>query len=116
METKEILIEARNLIADPNNWTTDVHARRADGQEVFPISSDACQWCADGALLKVLNFGGPAGSVARPPVPGGYTEATEALNRTAAELYGEPDLVELNDHANHEAVIGMFDEAIASFA
>jgi len=52
---KHVLIEIKNLIQDPSNWTQGTHARNMKGFAVEPTDPDASQWCLDGALAKVTN-------------------------------------------------------------
>src|SRR5690349_9172155 len=50
---KEVLIQARELIADPERWTQGTVARIKYGEDRMPTDEDACQFCAIGALARV---------------------------------------------------------------
>ena len=47
---RDLLVEARTLIASPEAWTQGAAARDADGEPVGVEHEDAVTWCATGAL------------------------------------------------------------------
>ena len=49
----KLLREARNMIADFDNWCWDIGAVDDDGEEVSPCDDVACKWCATGAIDAV---------------------------------------------------------------
>jgi hypothetical protein len=110
MNTKEVLIAARALIADREHWTQREHARRSDGEPCSALSPKAFAFCFDGAL------GRAAGGFSLL-----YQEASNALCTASIELYGT-DHITLNDHGaqpasdSYKAGLKCFDLAIAKLA
>ena len=51
---RDLLVEARTLIARPEAWTQGAAARDADGEPVGVEHEDAVSWCATGALNCVM--------------------------------------------------------------
>ena len=47
---RDLLVQARTLIARPEAWTQGAAARDADGEPVGVEHEDAVSWCATGAL------------------------------------------------------------------
>ena len=104
MKTKQILIEARKLIENKDNWTQFVYARDIRGLKVVEDSPVACRFCLLGALNRVARSDRET-----------YHRAIVAL--TAAQLELFPDtfkLTEVNDFYGHEAVLRLLDQAIKS--
>jgi hypothetical protein len=93
---KHVLIEIKNLIQDPSNWTQGTHARNMKGFAVEPTDPDASQWCLDGALAKVTNVD------------------NDLLRTSTRELYGLSNFVEVNDHEPdaHAKVLKIIDHAM----
>jgi hypothetical protein len=93
---KHVLIEIKNLIQDPSNWTQGTHARNMKGFAVEPTDPDASQWCLDGALAKVTNVD------------------NDLLRASTRELYGLSNFVEVNDHEPdaHAKVLKIIDHAM----
>lgn len=108
MDRKTLVQQARELIADPLRWTTRTLARDANGLRVSPCSSVACQWCADGALRKVAQFGS---DVERDKL---YYDVRDWLDGLEWQQFGVATLPGLNDRLGHTAVLQLFDAAIAA--
>lgn len=49
---KEILVKARELIAEPKNWTKGSYARNSEGYPVSCNSEDAFCFCSLGAIQR----------------------------------------------------------------
>lgn len=49
----EILIEAKELISNPENWTKGVWSRNKSGDTVLVFSSSAACFCVIGAAVRV---------------------------------------------------------------
>ena len=49
---KQVLINARALIADPTHWTRSTIARTANGRKVEWHDQAATKWCAMGAMYR----------------------------------------------------------------
>ena len=111
---RDLLVDARTLIAMPEAWTQGAAARDADGEPVGVEHEDAVSWCATGALncamyrhadsleipLRLQRARERAGTILTDTVRaltlGHYTEATT-----------------YNDQANHGCIVHAFDIAIA---
>jgi hypothetical protein len=118
MTIKDYLIAARAKIADESNWTQHALARDVYGSEKprnHPLAddphwegidgrdTDACQWCAMGAVQAVT--------------PTAHEQQTwEALDAAAAKLYYNPRIADVNDEVGHAAVLACFDQAIKDAA
>ena len=111
----QLLRDARGLITDPAAHTTGQLARKANGFECHPSHSEACAWCAAGAVYRAA--GAPVGRMDRSP---SVQAAIEAL--AAQSSIGNPHdrgrfplliVAATNDHS-HAATLAMFDAAIAA--
>jgi hypothetical protein len=51
MTELELLIAARDLLADPSRWIKGKVAQNATGDARNPDDPDACKWCMNGALV-----------------------------------------------------------------
>lgn len=97
-----VLREARELITPPGSWTQQAYARGEDGTPYNPNDLRAVCWCADAALTKVADTWQAK------------SDAALALRERCNDLFGTVNFVKINDEIGHEAVLGMFDAAIAS--
>lgn len=98
MNTREILVAARELISVPERWTQGSLAESRLGRPIGPSTPGAVCWCALGAVQKVADdlnmpFGG----------------AVSHLNKA-----GPINLGLFNDTHTHPEVVALFDRAIAS--
>ena len=117
MTAKMILEMARNIISKPGNWCKNSAAYRKalpDNRFIpkgglIPCSSqdsEACQWCAAGAIDKVLSFGA-------------YLD-TLYIRETTLRLLDKQcldrSIVKFNDRkkTSHDQIIDVFDKAIAN--
>jgi len=100
VNTLDILIAVRELIADESRWTQEAAARDAKGWVVHPRAEEACRWCVYGALLRISrSYGNSMGP------------AWELLDDVAREAgYSSP--VRLNDECGHAAILMALDRAI----
>lgn len=56
MKTSEILIEAKKLIKNPDNWIKHARARTCKyGLNVDPLDQEATCFCAVGSVQKIKN-------------------------------------------------------------
>lgn len=108
MDTLEILIQARELIAREVNWTQQASARTSRGISVLFDDPDAYSFCAVGAIRRTIG-----------PMIGNeiaYVRATEAIAQPLCDASGGaagPILVEWNDASSHIEVLAGFDAVIA---
>lgn len=106
MNELEVLIEARDLIADKRRWVTITYATNANGSTVMPTDDDAIAWCAMGAIYKVKNI---------TPTQNNYFPRCEERNLifdSVYELYNAPSISNVNDIMGHDAILAAFDLAI----
>ena len=101
MKTSEILIKARDLIADPARCCIGELARNAYGEEVAPSDPDACSWCSMGAVQRV-----------HPDDLAGRSDAYRYL-RSAMPNGWWAEIGDFHDTHTHAEVMTMFDTAIA---
>ncbi|GAA0235791.1 hypothetical protein LNAOJCKE_0912 [Methylorubrum aminovorans] len=100
MASADILRAARARIEDPKNWTAGQFARTLEGHPVTARSKKAVCWCALGAVAAEAD---------------GNDERLAALLlfKSSEALFGEEDISIVNDGCGHEAVLKVFDAAIA---
>jgi hypothetical protein len=116
---KEQLTAAKALIADPGHWCQGTYARGLGGRQVsIAEESEACSWCALGALWKVIN---PEDWEEVENVSCQSTPAHKLLHAAALKLAPEGYSTSLgspvpyiNDRMTHADVMTMFDKAIES--
>jgi hypothetical protein len=102
MNTKETLLEAKNLISDIRFWTQGELAKDDKGGLVHPSSDAASSFCSAGALMRASR-GSPV------HLTKGYAHLSEA-----AKHLGHASVAALNDRGNHRLVMLMFDRAIGN--
>lgn len=57
-QIRDVLVDARALVAKPDNWLRDYLAKSADGSLVEPTDWKATRFCARGAILRSLKVRG----------------------------------------------------------
>ena len=104
---KQVLINARALIADPAHWTSCTLARAADDHVVDWYDPSATKWCAQGAIYRAAY-----------DLVGDQNEATRIGNEVAKNIYRPrwlfANLPNINDRHGHAAVLAVFDKALAA--
>ena len=104
---KQVLINARALIADPAHWTSCTLARTADDDVVDWYDRSATKWCAEGAIYRAAY-----------DLVGDRKEATRIGNEVANSIlprrWLSRTLPNINDGRGHAAVLAVFDEALAA--
>ena len=102
---KQVLINARALIADPARWTQHMYACTATGQKVSWYDQSAKKWCAMGALYRAAY-----------DLLGDPKEAMRVANAAAKSIRPRRrfrgGLPALNDTRGHAAVLAAFDVAL----
>jgi hypothetical protein len=102
---KQVLMNARALIADPAHWAWGTLASTASGQSVDPCHPSATQWCAAGALYRAAY-----------DLVGDRDEARRIGNKVASTVYPRRwwsgSLPAFNDRRGHAAVLEVFDKAL----
>lgn len=101
--TLEVLIKAREIIADPKRWTQGWYAKDCDGVMTDSMNADAVCWCSMGALTKAAH--------AIDNREAKYL-ATRVLADVIDQKFVAYSVLDYNDHHSHEEVLQMFDKAI----
>ena len=111
---RDLLVEARTLIARPEAWTQGAAARDADGEPVGVEHEDAVSWCATGALNCVMYHHMESLEVP-PPLQRARERAGTILTKTvrALTLGHYTEATTYNDQTNHGCIVHAFDIAIA---
>jgi hypothetical protein len=104
---KQVLINARALIADPARWTMWMLASTANGRPVAWHDASARRWCAVGAIHRAAFD--LVGNKRR-----AVCIATEVINNVYPPTWVRRSLPALNDARGHAAVIELFDRALMS--
>lgn len=109
-EAKQVLTRARSLIADPERWTIMRLARDRFGVGVSPFDPSAHQFCARGAVSKVIGV---------PVITPLWERVDRMLNKAAGILYpdfrpyGSSDVAAVNNALGHEATLAVFDALLS---
>lgn len=108
MTTYEVIKQAREKIATPEQWCRGYYALDRFGFEQSTDSPAACRFCAVGAIGAVTNRLRDSNL------------AITALNTVAQRLYPEfhpvSAIVQANDRRGYEAVINIYDTYLAENA
>ena len=111
---RDILIEARSLIAKPEAWTQGAGARDSDGEPIGVEHRDAVAWCATGAINCAVYR--HTDSLDIPPA---LQRARERAGTILADTVRALTLghfretTTYNDATNHSCIVHTFDIAIA---
>ena len=116
MNRRELLGEARRLIADRERWCGGALARDVRGREVLPESDDACRWCVEGAMHRAASVGRP---VSDRVVDGAFGSLQAAALKMAEEQgWGAPGdrggplcAARVNDELGHAGALALLDRA-----
>ena len=111
---RDLLVEARTLIARPEAWTQGAAARDAEGEPVGVEHEDAVSWCATGALNCAMYRHVDSLEVP-PPLQRARDQAGTILTETvrALTLGHYAEATTYNDRTNHGCIVHAFDIAIA---
>lgn len=105
-DTLPLLEAAWLLIMDPAAWCRRSLANDEGGHVTHPMLSNACRWCALGAVAAFA--GDPHG----PFREGESIEVAHALECAASAIMGYAMLpATLNDSTDHATVMRMFERA-----
>ena len=110
---RDLLVEARTLIARPEAWTQGAAARDADGEPVGVEHEDAVSWCATGALNCAMYSHADSPDVPA-PLQQARNHAGKILTDTvrALTLGHYTEATTYNDQTNHGCIVHAFDIAI----
>jgi hypothetical protein len=104
---KQVLVDARNLIAVRDRWTQEAHARDSEGHNVRPRDPRARCWCLLGAVAWSSNELG----IIPPPLLT-FIESMVPYHCGKDRFMGPGSM---NDYFNHESVLSFLDHAIDQF-
>jgi hypothetical protein len=104
MKTSELLIKARALIANPENWTRMAFARDSEGVSVDELCDDAVCFCAVGAINRAKADHGYLGGD-NPPM--------KLMRGVVSQCFKNSLISEFNDTRTHAEVMFLFDKTIA---
>ena len=111
MTALEILEKTRSLIEKPENWTQDVGARNALGEETYFEASDATCWCLTASIYKI----GSALEPPKQPVRDAINVLEQAIDSKDFPLsHGEDEFSVqwFNDNHTHDDILATLDKAI----
>jgi len=94
---KNILIKAKAVIANPDNWIQNSMAQGIDGWQTSVSDPQACKFCSVGAIYKVN---------------GSMNSVTELARIALEKNTGGLSLDMFNDTHTHQEVMALFDTAI----
>ena len=103
---KQVLVNARALIADPAHWTRSVLARNVAGHPIHWCDTSATAWCAMGAIYRGAY-----------ELVGDRDQATSIGTKVAksiSPLWLCQVLMIMNDARGHAAILARFDRALAA--
>lgn len=98
MASADILRAARARIEDPKNWTTHTTARNDLGEPCNAMADEAVCWCGYGALVAESRC----------------INCYQLLSKAASDLFNGASIGSVNDKRGHEAMLAVFDAAIAA--
>ena len=117
MPTKKTLLEylkeARDTIADIDNWTYIRYARDAKGNEVTHSDTQAVKWCAVGAMYKATSWIGNLRTRLRTRIDIRYALDTQAIRLFGVEILELNDQKKYTPRIRHQNVLRVYEAAIA---
>ena len=111
---RDLLTEARTIIAKPECWTQGSGARDAAGEPIGVEHQDAVSWCATGALNCAMYRHADSLEVP-PPLQRACERAGAILKATvrALTLGHYTETTTYNDATSHGCILHTFDIAIS---
>ncbi len=109
--TIQIIKEARDLLANPENWTQFELAATVDDESCQPWQPEAAKFCAYGALLKCAH-----------DLCGDLAIAHHFVDSALTDIFGDKadtdqlstTIFQVNDREGRKAVLELFDKALAA--
>lgn len=106
MTPKEVLVKAKDLIADRRSWIQGTSAADHLGIPLAPEDPIACRFCSIGAIERVLSPLSPREN---------YRLKEQTLNEIESHI-SSPHVIgklwRFNDSHTHEGVMALFDKSI----
>lgn len=115
-EERDVVLAARDLIADRKHWTTGASARDWAGVAVVPLHPQAARWCVIGAvhraafLVSGVQLLGGEGTMGLPPV---IETVMRKLNAASVVAFKQAMIMLVNDHIGHDETIAVCDKVLA---
>lgn len=113
LTAKELLIDAKALISNPNNWTKSQYARTKENHSADVGDPKACKFCTIGALTKVNGEKRPYDCYQKKnktPVRTAYLALFDAVRALKDPM--RDSILNFNDSSSHQQVMDLFDLAI----
>lgn len=113
VETQNLLIAARLLLSDEENWNKGKYALTSNGEHKYGGHPDAVCWCSKGALQAFHE----------PEPYNNYQDVRDNAQRVLHSMinkhqddWDSTGIVSFNDNerTTHEDILNLFDAAIAS--
>ncbi len=111
MTITELLIEAKKLISNPENWIQTGFAKDQNNRPTEATASDAVKFCSVGAIRHAVHFCSPW-----LPTNAAYSTAAIAAVEALKSVIGVFYIYRWNDTVTHAQVMTAFDEAIKQAA
>ena len=110
---RELLVEARAIIAKPETWTQGAGARDAAGEPIAVEHEDAVSWCASGALNCAMYRHADSLEVPLPLQRARERAGAILINTVRSLTLGHyTETTTYNDATNHGCIVHTFDIAI----
>ena len=111
---RQLLVDARDRISDPANWTQQTMARNEHNSPCSPLSDYAVSFCAIGSLLRSAANLNPTLDPDDLPECQSLRNARSLLKHATDLCYSDklPTISGVNDTFGHKAVLRLFDIAI----
>jgi hypothetical protein len=104
---RQVLLDARALITDPDRWVQKDFARMETGDFCKPRDPRACQWCLLGATAWASNIHG----IISPKLLEYFDQLRVYLYPPTQEPHFDSTF-EMNDYLSHDKVLEFLDLAI----
>lgn len=107
---KQVLVDARALIDDPNRWVQKDFAQMESGAYCKPRDPRACRWCLLGAVAWASNVHG----IISPKLLEYFDQLREHLYPATGEPHFDSTFA-MNDYLSHAKVLEFLDFALQRF-
>ncbi len=109
---RDILVDGRSLLEDPDHWTQGAYARDAQDRPLIPVLDDdfAVSWSAPGAVIRATK---DLGHVTWQGYGDLSYQAIEFLRETVIDTMAGPSSFNDGQQTRHRDVLAWFDRAIA---
>lgn len=115
MKTSEILTKARELIDTPDKWTQRFYARDEHNASVTVGDDSAVCFCSLGAVHRAAGTDPISNNDGAIRASSAIIALGQQTGRSLGDhsMFARKAVMLFNDNSNHDAVLAMFDRAIA---